>query len=339
MGRTRAGIFAIAVVFAACGDDDGMVIDAGAGDSAMPDGDTDGAIDDAGALACSPGPDGLGTVEAMWNGMGASPVPLADFCMALRDAVCEPLADCGCSSGDVAACNIAVTRLCEGSEGPLTPQMRAAIMSGDAMYDAAAAGLLVQVVRAASAKCDVARDSVRGGLLLDAIAALHVVHGSLAPGESCDPDTAFVCPEGTRCTNTGDFVYECASFLPPEADCSALGICLSQGSDAPQLRCSGVTCDQGLPPGAIEGSVPGRHCRYGADASGACACPLVAGEACTSWLQCETTFCGRASDDAPEGACAERTAELGGACGSDVGCREGACVSGACTALACVGWR
>ncbi len=277
---------------------------------------------------------GWTVVEALWDGAGAAPVAADVLCDSLRDAICEPLVHCGCDASVVTLCSEAATEACGGSgrwpNGPILDGVtRERIAAGDIVYDNAAAGVLVELVRGVGASCDVDRSLLLYKVIFWA-ADLGVMYAASPDVYRCDPMVPFTCERGSACLYGGDLSWGCTAGAYGDADCSAIGLCEAHGTRWPRLACAGEECDEGLGEGA---HCPGySRCRFGSSGL-VCLGMSEEGEPCAYDRACTTGFCAIPEDGEP--LCRTPTARLGEPCAPHVGCIEGVCEEGRCIRPAC----
>lgn len=270
-------------------------------------------------------PTGMTTVE---GDFGATSVPIAldDLCVAYAEALCTPPPGCGCGTTPLNCSHFAIAR-CSGTGGALSPEMRASIDLGRAVYDEAAGGRVVEAIVDASSDC------AGGPALVDLdflIARTRAIHGEIAAGAPCDPAAPFECVAGSSCVDSGDFVFVCSEV---RAMCAAFGVCAGTGLHAPRFACVGDPCDLGAPPGSDCGPTTSIACATvcrGEGADLACACPVDDGGACAIDEECQ-------SGDCVEGTCGAPAARLGDACAAGQACAEGTCAGGLCRSWQCAG--
>lgn len=290
-------------------------------DAAAPDTGVDASI------TCDPllRPTGRETVAGDL-GRVAAPIAIEDFCVAYAQALCTAPPGCGCGDAPLNCIHYANAR-CGDVGGALSPEMRASIDAGDALYDASAAGRAIQAIVDASTDCARAPASIDLDFL---IAVTSAVHGDLAPGAACDPSAPFECVAGSWCRDSGDFVHLCSDAHPI---CAAFGLCEGTSVHAPRLVCDGDPCDRGAPPGSVCGAGSTSDCATvcrGDATRLVCSCPVADGDACELDADCQ-------SGDCIAGACGTSAARLEDPCREGQACLEGTCAGGMCRSWQCGG--
>ncbi len=280
-------------------------------------------LPDAAPPMCAPTTRPTGVIEVVGS-LGAgevTPIAAVDLCAAFAEAVCAT--GCGC---ETSGCSDAARRSCEGVEGPLNPRTMEAIERGEVTYDALAAARAIAGIAAAARDC-AHQPRMNLADILAATGTLHAEPRPSRPDRWCDPMETWSCAAGSRCVNTGDFVFACeVSPAATDGACDAFGLCPRPYNT--ELRCAGATCDLG--------AAPGEQCRNRACASDGCradycTCPLELGAACTNDQTCATGHCrGGTCSSAP-------LSTLGGPCTGFNGCREGVCSGGTCVTRECGG--
>lgn len=252
----------------------------------------------------------------------ADPVPLVRFCDGFYEALCEPLAECGCGEAAYAACLADRDDLCAGFP---SAALVASIDGGRLRYDGSAAAALFTRMRERGCESFVSAIDWR---VRDLFTVGGVFVGTVEAGAACDvvgfeliSECALGgCASGTCQTLVGsgepcDTLHVCADLeaeLTVELGVEGLAMRCADGTCAPRIEIGGTcTLDDECVSSACEG-----------------VCVLRAeGESCVFSRECETGYC--ASVCAPGGA------PDGSACDSPYACASHVCFDGVCLPAGC----
>lgn len=261
------------------------------------------------------------------------PIPLEHFCAAFFDAMCEPLAECGCSASAVALCRQREVELCAGFPSAALVD---AVAHGRMRYDAQAARALIDRMRARSDVCESFADAV-DWRVRDLFDIGGVFAGSLGAGERCSVlgfELLSECARGS-CTPI-DGTYVCRTAVGPGAPCDATHQCadldvpvtMDIAVDRLSLRCGeDGTCAPRIADGGR--CMRSADCESGLCEEGVCR-SRVLGETCSSSRECASGYC-----SATERRCASGDAPAGAACESPAACASHVCVAGTCLPSGC----
>lgn len=267
------------------------------------------------------------------------PVALADFCNEFVDAVCDATVRCTCSPTADADCRSDLAATCGSTGGFIGPEVQARITAGTVVYDAAAAGRLIGLVRAQSTCDNPILDTGWG--IGEVLTFGGTVTGTRTPGMSCTPSSGSPfggeCQTG-MCADTG----RCIGFAGLGAPCGTGTDALCVDLDATftsfesadiLLRCNVApggttgTCGARLAVGGTCGST--LDCASNRCEMGVCVAALANGDPCGSSDECDSGFCRFGTTTSV--CAAAHAVNNGGACTDDA-----ECVSGSCKADVCV---
>lgn len=262
------------------------------------------------------------------------PLPLEHFCVGFFDALCEPLADCGCGEEAIARCRGQEAELCRGFP---SAALVAAVEGGRLRYDAAGAAALVGAMRGRSAGC---RSFVEAldWRVRDLFDVGGVFEGTLGAGESCGVlgfELLSECREGSCGALDGQYVCRRAVGIGERCDalhqCADLDATLSLELGIERLS---LRCDDPVEGSCLARMPEGGACAVDADCEqgmcdGICRARRI-GEACRLSRECESGHC-----SVERRICVAGDAPAGAPCDADEACASQVCLGGACLPTGC----